>query len=119
MINRNPSTKVYLAAGTTDMRKSFNGLTAKVQECFSLDLFNQNIFVFCNKKRDRIKLLQWDRNGFWLHYKRLENGTFNWPGNNGNEKTIEISDRQLSWLLDGLEIEQKQAHKKVKIYKVV
>ena len=119
MINRNPSIKVYLALGNTDMRKSFNGLAALVQECFKLEIFSESIFVFCNKNRNRIKLLQWDRNGFWLHYKRLEKGIFNWPENIYEKETLEISDRQLSWLLDGLEINQERAHKKVIIDKVV
>lgn len=118
MINRNMTTKVYLAAGNTDMRKSFNGLTAIIQECFNLDLFGESIFVFCNKSKNRIKVLQWDNNGFWLHYKRLEEGIFKWPDKIRND-TLEISDRQLGWLLDGLSINQNEAHKKMNIKKVV
>ena len=66
--------QVYLACESIDMRKSINGLSAMVQGYFMLDPFSSALFVFCNKGQDKIKLLQWDRNGFWLHYKRLEKG---------------------------------------------
>lgn len=68
--------KVYLAAGSTDMRKSIDGLAAIVQESFKLDPFSSSLFVFCNKSRNKIKILQWEHNGFWLHYRRLEKGIF-------------------------------------------
>jgi transposase len=109
--------KVYLAAGGTDMRKSINGLTAIIQECFKLDPFSPSTFVFCNRAKDKLKIVQWDNNGFWLHYKKLEEGNFNWP--DSNEETIEITDRELSWLLEGLAIKQESAHKKMDIRKVV
>lgn len=118
MIKRSITTKVYLAAGNTDMRKSINGLTAIIQECFNLDLFSQSTFVFCNKLKDKIKIIQWENNGFWLHYKRLEKGNFRWPEIK-TDNTIEISDRELGWLLDGLYINQKEAHDKIDIKKVV
>jgi len=93
------------------MRKSIDGLAAIVQMSFSLDPFSTSLFVFCNKSRNKIKILQWENNGFWLYYKRLERGKFRWPdGNNSN--TINITQRELNWLLDGLELEQKHAHKK-------
>jgi len=117
MINRSINTKVYLAVGVTDMRKSINALTAIIQECFKLDIFGQNAFVFCNKSKDKIKIVQWDNNGFWLHYKRLEKGIFNWP--NSKDQTIEITNRELSWLLEGLTIKQESAHKKINVKKVV
>ena len=72
--------KVYLCCGRTDMRKSINGLTALVQESFKLDPFDRSIYVFCNRNRNRIKILEWDDNGFWLYFKRLEKGRFRWPG---------------------------------------
>lgn len=112
MLNRNSSIRVYLAAGSTDMRKSIDGLAAIVQESFKLNPFESNLFVFCNKGRSKIKILQWEQNGFWLHYKRLEKGTFKWP-KSFEEKTLKIEMRELSWLLDGLEIMQIKAHKKV------
>lgn len=112
MLNISPTDKVYLACGTTDLRRSIDGLSAIVQECFELDLFSSNIFVFCNKKRTLLKILRWDHNGFWLYMRRLEKGLFRWPEDSQND-TILIGSRELSWLLNGLSLEQKQAHPKV------
>ena len=104
--------KVYLAAGSTDMRKSINGLAAIVQEYFKLDPFSSSLFVFCNKNRNKLKILQWQHNGFWLHYRRLEKGLFQWPKED-NVSPLTLSSRELQWLLDGLSINQQHAHKKV------
>lgn len=112
MLSISGSEKIYLAAGSTDMRRSIDGLTAIVQQCFELDPFSSNLFVFCNKKRTMIKILRWDHNGFWLYFRRLEKGTFKWPENNSKD-TILVGSRELNWLLTGLSIEQKQAHKKM------
>lgn len=103
---------VYLACGVTDLRKSIDGLAIIVQESFNLDPFSRCLFVFSNRSRNKIKILQWEHDGFWLHYKRLEKGIFNWPSNKKSE-TLNISKRQLRWLLDGLTLDQKQAHKSV------
>ncbi|CCQ95290.1 transposase [[Clostridium] ultunense Esp] len=108
MLNHNRVDKVYLAVGPTDLRKSIDGLAILVQESFKLDPFSINLFVFCNRKQDKVKILEWDTNGFWLHYKRLEKGTFKWPSNL-NSKTLSVSEREFRWLLDGLSIEQKDA----------
>lgn len=105
--------RVYLACGNTDLRKSIDGLAVIVQESFALDPFSPALFVFCNRKRDKVKILQWDHNGFWLHYRRLEKGKFHWPQHPAKEVTT-ITFRQLRWLLDGLPINQRQAHGEVK-----
>ena len=94
------------------MRRSIDGLASIVQECSNLDPFSSSLFVFCNRKRDRIKILHWEHNGFWLYYRRLEKGRFRWPMDT-NSDTVKIGSRELSWLLDGLSLEQKQAHPKV------
>lgn len=112
MLSKTPINRVYLATGATDLRKSIDGLAAIVQMSFQLDPFSSNLFVFCNRKRDKLKILHWDHNGFWLYYRRLEKGVFQWP----DEQTtspLSISPRQLNWLLDGLPLEQKQAHQKM------
>ncbi|MBD1371039.1 IS66 family insertion sequence element accessory protein TnpB [Hazenella sp. IB182357] len=79
MLNESRIEHVYLAKGSTDLRKSIDGLAVLVQERFNLDPFSPSLFVFCNRKRDKLKILQWEHNGFWLHYRRLERGTFLWP----------------------------------------
>jgi transposase len=112
MLSKAAIEKVYLACGSTDMRKSIDGLAAIVQESYSLDPFSACLFVFCNKSRDKLKILQWEHNGFWLYYRRLEKGKFQWPEENGSVP-LRIGIRELSWLLDGLPLAQKQAHQKV------
>ncbi|GAC1365211.1 MAG: IS66 family insertion sequence element accessory protein TnpB [Acidobacteriaceae bacterium] len=113
MLNAGNAQTVYLACGSTDLRKSIDGLAALVTHSFALDLFSSCLFVFCNKHRDKLKILHWDHNGFWLYYRRLEKGTFRWPARQADQKTIAITRRQLAWLLDGLPMEQARAHKPV------
>ncbi len=100
--------RVYLACGATDLRKSIDGLAAIVQYSFALDPFSQASFVFCNRGRDKLKILRWDHNGFWLFYRRLERGRFKWPPSGDAPK--QVSRRELQWLLDGLTLEQHKAH---------
>ena len=112
MLKFQPSAKVFLAVGATDLRKSIDGLALIVQEKFNLDPFSSSLFVFCNRKQDKIKILEWDTTGFWLHYKRLEKDTFQWP-EASNMAHIEIDERAFRWLLDGLSIRERHAHKPV------
>ena len=98
--------RVYLACGQTDMRKSINGLSAIVEGGFKLNPFDGALFVFCNRKRDRIKILEWDGDGFWLHFKRLEKGHFKWPAP-GEDATMTLSGEELSYILVGTRIELK------------
>lgn len=105
--------RVYLACGPTDLRKSIDGLAVLVKEAFELDPFSPNLFVFCNRRRDKLKILYWDHNGFWLYYRRLERGRFQWPME-ADCKTKTISRRELRWLLDGLSLEQPKAHPEVR-----
>lgn len=118
MLSNTPFERVYLACGTTDLRKSIDGLAVIVQECFHLDPFSSSLFVFCNRKRDKLKILHWDRNGFWLYYRRLESGMFHWPSESMGI-SMHISPRQLRWLLDGLQVEQNQAHQEVKARTII
>lgn len=113
MLNEVTVDRVYLARGSTDMRKSIDGLAVLVQEVFELDPFSPNLFVFCNRRRDKMKILYWDKNGFWLYYRRLEKGQFQWPSDNHESTPLKITRRQLNWLLDGLSLEQKHAHPEV------
>jgi len=104
--------RVYLACGKTDMRKSINGLMEIVKSGFNLNPFDDALFVFCNRKRDRIKILEWDGDGFWLYFKRLERGHFRWP-EPGEEATMTMTGEELSYLLGGTRIELKIKRKEV------
>ncbi|ACN17011.1 transposase (IS66 family protein) [Desulforapulum autotrophicum HRM2] len=104
--------RVYLAMGITDMRKSIDGLSILVSEHLELDPFSGHLFVFCNRKRNMIKILYWDRNGFCLWHKRLEKHFFKWP--TSKEEIMTIEKRELTWLMDGLNIHQKEAHNSLK-----
>lgn len=112
MIGETSTHQVYLACGSTDMRKSIDGLAALVQLSFRLDPFSSCLFVFCNRGQDKLKILQWDHNGFWLHYRRLERGRFQWPA---GKTAVAVSYREFRWLLDGLPLTQKQAHEEVRL----
>jgi len=98
--------KVYLACGSTDMRKAINGLASVVEYCFQLDPFDEALFVFCNKSRDRLKILEWDGDGFWLHFKRLEKGRFKWPTMLGGA-TMTLTDEELAHLLGSTKLTRK------------
>ena len=102
-------TRIYLAAGSTDMRKSINGLSILVADKLEMDPLSGHLFVFCNRRRNMVKVLYWDRNGFCLWHKRLEKHRFKWPQSKSD--ISEIDHRQLGWLLEGLEIDQAHAHK--------
>jgi transposase len=117
MLSQLNANRVYLACGSTDLRKSIDGLAALVQEGFGLDPFSPCLFVFCNRERNKLKILYWEHNGFWLFYRRLERGTFQWPL--ANHTPINVSTRELRWLLDGLALSQKQAHSKVTAQTVI
>ena len=111
MFNENRIDQVFLAIGSTDLRKNIDGLSIIVQEKFKLDPFSRNLYVFCNRKRDKLKILEWSSTGFWLHYLRLEKDKFNWP-NDSHSTHIAVSEQSLRWLIDGLTI-QENAHKPV------
>lgn len=111
MISFQSIEKIYMAQGYTDLRKGIDGYALIVQENFHLSPFEDALFIFCNRDRNKLKCLYWDGSGFWLLYKRLEKGHFKW---NTKEKgqAMEITHQQMAWLLEGLKIEQKTAFKK-------
>jgi len=102
--------RVYLDLGETDMRKGIQGLSAIVELELEGELFSGDLFAFCNGKRDLIKILYYDRNGFALWQKRLAKDRFKWPEN--DEEMLEVGKHELAWLLDGLDI--SQAHEKLR-----
>lgn len=103
------ASKVYIALGATDMRKSINGLSLLVVDQFDLDVFSGNLFAFCNRRRDLIKILYWADNGFCVWMKRLEKDVFRWP--DSEQDVMEINRTALDWLLNGLDL--RQAHKRL------
>ena len=109
------ASRIFLACGSTDFRKQITGLVAIVQMQFQLNPYQESyVFIFCNKKRDSIKVLRYDSNGFILATKKLlDDMKFQWPRTPDEVK--EISNQQVEWLLQGLEIEQKKAHHEVKM----
>jgi len=106
---------VFLAIGATDFRKQIESLVSMVNLQFGMDPFSEScVFIFCNKRRNAIKVLRYDKNGFVLASKKLlEKMKFQWPKDDSEVK--EISIRQVEWLLQGLSIEQEKAHREVKI----
>lgn len=105
---------VYICCGPTDMRKSINGLMTLVQESFSLDPFSESLFVFCNRNRNRVKILEWDGDGFWLYFKRLERGRFHWPGEDEKAGTMLLDIKELTCLIDSARLEKKLKRTEVK-----
>lgn len=103
--------RVYLAVGYTDLRKGIDGLASLIQGQFELDPFTNTLFLFCGRRRDRLKGLYWEGDGFVLLYKRLETGGFQWPRDGGEVRTL--SRQQYRWLMEGLQIDQPKAHKAV------
>jgi transposase len=108
MLPLNPQ-RVYLALGSTDMRKAINGLSIMVEQAMGLNPFSGDLFVFCNSSRSIIKILYWDTNGFCMWVKRLEKHQFKWPS--ARKEVILIGPRQLEWLLAGLDY--TSAHKQL------
>ena len=109
--------RIYIACGKTDMRKSIDGLATIVSQNFNLDPFENSLFLFCGGKKDRMKALLWEGDGFLLLYKRLEGGVFQWPRT--TEDVREITPQQYRWLIEGLAIDQKKAIQKVENKRVV
>lgn len=100
---------IYLANFSVDMRKSIDGLSLLVSEHFNQNPASGSVYVFLNKSRNKIKILYFDRNGFVLWYKRLEQGRFVFS-KTMNENTYPLSDSQLRWLLDGLDFMSLRGH---------
>jgi len=103
---------VYLCCGYTDMRKNINGLSVLVEQSFNLDPFSDALFVFCNRTRDRLKILEWDGDGFWLYFKRLERGHFKWPSESDGT-AMTLSDAEMKILIDSAKLEKKLKRREV------
>ena len=105
----NSFASVYLHRDPVDFRKSINGLSLIIEQQMNLSPFEDALFVFCNKRRDKLKVVYWDKSGFALWYKRLETEKFKWPGKHGDE-TITLNTEQMDWLLRGFDLSQIKPH---------
>ena len=99
--------KVYIACGYTDLRKGIDGLARMVQQ-LELDAFTNTLFLFCGRRRDRVKGLYWEGDGFILLYKRLEQGVYQWPRSESEVRSL--TPQQYRWLMECLKIGHPKAH---------
>jgi transposase len=106
------SVRVYLCTSPCDMRRSFDGLHALVSGRMQMDAFAGHLFVFANRRRDRVKILYWDRDGFAVWAKRLEQGTYAMPFEEGAEARREITGQELGALLSGIDLSQARRRKR-------
>ena len=104
MIHLPASVRVYLCTSPCDMRRSFDGLHSMVTGAMQLDAFGGHLFVFANRRKDRVKILYWDRDGFAVWAKRLEEGTYAMPFGKDNESRREITAQELGALLSGIDL---------------
>lgn len=100
---------VYLCVEPVDFRKAIQGLSLLVEQELELNPFEATLFVFINRRRDKLKILYWEKNGFCLWYKRLEKQRFKWPVDH-SAVTITLNGEQLNWLLDGFDLWKNQPH---------
>ena len=113
MIHLPASVRVYLCLSACDMRKSFDGLHALVRDYLELDAFAGHLFVFASRQRDRVKILYWERDGFAIWSKRLEEGTYAVPlADSADEHRREITAPELGALLSGIDLSQAQRRKR-------
>lgn len=113
MLSFSSRQRYYLCLEPTDMRKQFDGLAGAVRRAFrAAEVMSGDVFIFLNRRRDRIKLLMWDRTGFALYYKRLESGTFELPLVRAGENTLELDWPELVLLLEGIELSSVKRRKR-------
>ena len=109
---------VYVCRDVVDFRKGIASLSVLVEGTLALDPFSEHLFVFCNRKRDKVKVLYWERNGFCMWQKALEQARFKWP-RKAPDEVITLTGQQLNWLLDGYDIMRMQAHEKLDYHSVL
>ncbi len=109
MIRPKEEVRVHLCRDVVDFRKQMRGLSVLVQEELELDPFSSHLFAFCNRRRDHVRLLYWERNGFAMWQKKLEKDRFPWPRTIASG-VLQLSGRELNWLLDGMDVFAMQPH---------
>ncbi len=112
MIHLPASVRVYLCLAPTDMRRSFDGLHALVRDHLELDAFAGHLYIFANRRKDRLKILYWDRDGFAVWAKRLESGMFAIPSGDPQSTRVEITTEELGALLSGIDLQQAARRKR-------
>lgn len=112
MLSFTANVQIYLCTAPTDMRKSYDGLSAIVASAMSKDVLSGHLFLFLNRRRDRIKLLWWDRDGLAIWMKRLEAGTFETPKSAADQSCLELDPTQLALLLTGVSLESATRRKR-------
>lgn len=110
MMRPGESVEVYLCRDPVDLRKSIQGLSVLVEQGLGLDPFAARLYVFCGRRRDKVKILYWERSGFVLWYKRLEKARFAWLDRAAKDATLAITGRELNWLLDGIDVFRARPH---------
>lgn len=108
MFGFGPATRIYLAVGATDMRKNFNGLYGLVQDRLLCNPLSGHLFLFANARRNRLKVLFYDRSGLWVCAKKLDRGCFYWPAVEGTESKVVLTQEELVLLLGGIDLAQTQ-----------
>ena len=111
MFGFGPATRIYVAAGATDMRKNFNGLYGLVRDHLGCDPESGHVFVFTNARRNRLKLLIYDASGLWVCAKKLDGGRFRWPERDSGVKKVVLSYEELALLLGGIDLAQAERRK--------
>lgn len=105
MLSLSPAVQVFMAVDPVDLRKGFDGLRAAVETVFERDVFDGHLFLFLNRRRDRVKILWWDRDGLAIFYKRLERGSYEVPGHDAGVRQLQLDATQLSLLLSGVQLD--------------
>ena len=114
-LDRGLSAKVYLATVPTDMRKGFDSLAAMVKEFLRHDPLSGHLFLFVGRGRDRLKILHWENGGYWIWYKRLEEGTFRLPAVDGQTASVELKASELAMLLEGIDLKSIKRSKRFSV----
>ena len=107
MLKELTNMKTYIVCGYTDMRKGIDGLAQIVEGTIGKDVYSKAVYLFCGRNNTKMKALVWDGDGFLLLYKRLDNGSFQWPRNKAEARLL--TSEQYLWLMQGLSVDQPKA----------
>ena len=106
MFGIGPATRIYLSPGATDMRKGFEGLYGMARDRLQCEPLSGHVFLFCNRQRNRLKMMFWDGSGLWVCAKRLEKGRFRWPEASAGQNKIVLTQEELAMLIGGIDLRE-------------